>query len=101
MIRNKLHSILLGSILAFSCEMPGLLASDDCIPGLDRNCRVAKETDGREFCAKESDYKSIRSDQPVRVEFTNATNGRINIYWLDNDGHRVIYNILKKGDSHS
>jgi hypothetical protein len=97
----RLLYILLISIPAYVCEIPLLFADDQCIPGLDRDCVPHRVTGGSEFCAKESGYKSLNADQVVRVQFTNATNGRINIYWLNYDGHRILFNTLRKGENHS
>jgi hypothetical protein len=99
-MRTRLPSMLLVSILAYGCEMTLLFANDEFIPGLDSNCAVSKVTGGCGYCPREFDYRSTNTDQPVRVQFTNSTNGHIKIYWLDPEGQRILYNILKKGESH-
>jgi VHL beta domain len=100
MMRTRLLSILLVSILAYGCEMTSLFAKDECIPGLDLNCVMSRVTGGCGYCPGEFDYKTTSTDQPVRVQFTNSTNGKIKIYWLDPEGQRILYHILKKGESH-
>jgi hypothetical protein len=98
----RILSIMLMSISAYVCETPLIFVDDTCIPGLDTPCVTPKViTGGREFCEREFEYRSLKADRPVRVQFSNATDGRIDIYWLDYDGHRAIFNILKKGESHS
>jgi hypothetical protein len=93
---TRLLSILLVSVMAYGCEMTSLFAKDQCIqkhlcPNITCACG---------YCPGEFDYKTTNTDQPVRVQFTNSTNGKIKIYWLDPEGQRILYHILKKGERH-
>jgi hypothetical protein len=99
-MRICLLSILLVSILVYGCEMTSLFAKDRCIPYLDANCVMSGITGVCGYCPGEFDYKTTNTDEPVRVQFTNSTNGKIKIYWIDPEGQRILYNILKKGETH-
>jgi von Hippel-Lindau disease tumor suppressor protein len=99
-MRTRLLSTLLVSMLAYGCGMRILFAKDECIPGREPNCVVSRVVGGCGYCPGEFDYKSTNSDQPVRIQFINATNTHIKVYWLDPEGQRILYHILKKGESH-
>ena len=100
MMRTRLLSVLLVGILACGCEMTSLFAKEQCIPDLDLNCVMSSITGVCGYCPGEFYYKTTNTDQPVRVQFTNFTNGKIKIYWLDPEGQRILYHILKKGERH-
>lgn len=53
-------------------------------------------------CSEEASLRSINSDTASRVNFKNNSEGRIKIYWLNNQGQRVEYKVggLASGQTH-
>lgn len=52
-------------------------------------------------CDREASLRSVSSNSPSSVEFSNATNAPVNIYWLDYAGKRVRYAVLAARESYT
>jgi hypothetical protein len=50
-------------------------------------------------CSAEASAKSTGGPETT-IEFVNATSQRVKVYWLDFQGHRVLYNQLDAGKSY-
>ena len=51
-------------------------------------------------CASEGSYRSLRGDEPTRLEFSNKRSGPVKVYWIDYDGRRQHYRDLAPGSSY-
>jgi von Hippel-Lindau disease tumor supressor len=67
----------------------------NCIPGLDPGCRPSEMT--ADLCKDESKYRSTNGDLSVSLQFRNATDSFVTVYWLDYQGQRRFYNRLQPG----
>jgi hypothetical protein len=50
--------------------------------------------------SQEKAVKSLSSDTKAQITFVNKSGQRINVYWLDFSGHRVLYKMLEAGESY-
>lgn len=48
-------------------------------------------------CSAESGLKSPASDKVVRLTFANTSNSTVHMFWINYDGKRELYHVLKPG----
>ena len=49
---------------------------------------------------QEGVVKSLNSKTETQITFINRSSQEVRVYWLDFDGHRVLYKVLEAGDSY-
>ncbi len=49
---------------------------------------------------QEGVVKSLNSNTAAQITFTNGSGQEAKVYWLDFDGHRVLYKVLTAGESY-
>jgi hypothetical protein len=68
--------------------------------GLPGECGVGPGELPALDCSQEPLLRSLNGDTPTSVEFVNATDGPVNVYWIDYEGSRVLYHeLLPAGQS--
>ena len=49
---------------------------------------------------QEAALKSVASDSKAQITFVNKSGQEVKVYWLDFSGHRVLYQVLRAGESY-